>query len=97
LITPRTALATITKALKGKTARQANQILRRTGQPFWQDESFDHWIRSPAQFAKVKSYIERNPVRACLVTSPEQWPYSSAARSLPSQASQAEARATILP
>jgi hypothetical protein len=29
-------------------------------------------------FEKVKSYIEWNPVRAGLVATPEQWPYSSA-------------------
>jgi putative transposase len=82
LITPRIDLAKITRAMKRKSARQANAILGRTGQPFWQDESFDHWIRHPQQFGKVKSYIERNPVRAGLVTTPEQWPYSSAALQL---------------
>lgn len=35
-------LSRITKVLKGFTARRANQFLRRTGQAFWQDESFDH-------------------------------------------------------
>jgi len=82
LITPRTELARITRALKGKSARQANLILQRTGQTFWQDESFDHWIRHPQQFQRVKTYIERNPVNAGLVTVPEQWPYSSAAVAL---------------
>ena len=78
---------------KRRSARLANAILGRTGQPFWQDESFDHWIRHPRQFEKVKSYIERNPVRAGLVVTPEQWPYSSAAAQ--PQGSQAEACATI--
>jgi putative transposase len=90
---PREQLATITRALKGKSARLSNVLLGRTGQPFWQDESFDHWIRHPQQFAKVKAYIEWNPVRAGLVTTPEQWPYSSAA----GYGSQAEACATTLP
>ena len=79
LITPRAPLGSITKAMRGKSARLANAILGRTGQPFWQDESFDHWIRRPRQFDKVKRYIEGNPVRAGLVQRPEQWPYSSAA------------------
>ena len=47
LITPRVELAKITRTIKGKSARQANAMLGRTGQPFWQDESFDHWIRHP--------------------------------------------------
>jgi putative DNA methylase len=79
LITPRIDLAKITRAIKGKSARRSNLILRRTGQPFWQDESFDRWVRNPEEFRKVKGYIESNPVRAGLVTAPELWPYSSAA------------------
>ena len=79
LITPRIELPEITTRIKGKSARQANAILNRTGQPFWQDESFDHWVRSPHQFEKMKSYIELNPVRAGLALTPEQWRYSSAA------------------
>jgi putative transposase len=78
LITPTIDLAKITRAIKGRSARQANAILGRMGMPFWQDESFDHWIRHPQQFEKVKVYIEHNPVRAGLATTPEQWPYSSA-------------------
>ncbi|HKD06826.1 MAG TPA: transposase [Bryobacteraceae bacterium] len=78
LLTPWIDLAAITRTLKGKSSRQANILLARTGTPFWQDESFDHWIRHPRQFEKVREYIERNPVRAGLVERPEQWPYSSA-------------------
>ena len=69
----------ITGAIKGKSSRIANTILQRTGSPFWQDESFDHWIRSRAEFEETRSYIEANPVRAGLVSAPEEWPYSSAA------------------
>jgi len=39
---PHRTLAQITRWVKGSTARQANLILGRTGQPFWQDESYDH-------------------------------------------------------
>ena len=42
LITPKVPLSRVTNGLKGVTARNANAILRRTGQHFWQDESFDH-------------------------------------------------------
>ena len=95
LITPRVELAKITRTIKGKSARQANAMLGRTGQPFWQDESFDHWIRHPQQFEKVKSYIERIPRQRRPREAPEQWPYSSATL-LPTPASQAEACATIV-
>src|SRR5437867_3300642 len=45
LINPHHRLPVVTRALKNNSARLANQILNRTGHPFWQDESFDRWIR----------------------------------------------------
>lgn len=81
LISPGAPLSEITKWVKGVSARQANFILGRVGQPFWQDESFDHWVRNEEEFEKIKRYIENNPVRAGLVQKPEEWPYSSASRS----------------
>jgi putative transposase len=70
----------ITKFLKGYTARCANRVLGRTGQAFWQDESFDHWVRNPAQLERIVRYIENNPVTAGLVHYPEDWPWSSACK-----------------
>ena len=83
LITPIVPLTRITHGLKGVTAREANAILRRTGQHFWQDESFDHWVRTPAQFNRIRDYIESNPVSAGLTTNPEAWPWSSASQTSP--------------
>jgi type I restriction enzyme R subunit/putative DNA methylase len=80
LLEPKVELRKITKWLKGSTARQANEILSRQGELFWQDESFDHWIRNSAQFDRVKLYIERNPVAAGLAQETWQWPWSSAAK-----------------
>ena len=80
LLTPIAPLPQITHLVKGSTARRANLILGRTGSRFWQDESFDHWIRNPSEWQKVRAYIERNPVAAGLVTRPEDWPWSSASR-----------------
>src|ERR1700682_4022577 len=37
LIYPEAKLSRITKAIKSFSARQANGLLGRTGQPFWQD------------------------------------------------------------
>jgi putative transposase len=78
LIAPLAPMAVITKAIKGSTARRANLLLGRTGEYFWQDESFDHWIRDDGEFAKVRKYIERNPVAAGLVKDESEWPWSSA-------------------
>jgi putative DNA methylase len=71
-------LETITKLIKGRTAREANQLLSRTGQSFWQDESYDHWVRDDMEFGRVINYIENNPVKAGLVKRPEEWRWSSA-------------------
>ena len=78
LLLPYRPLALITRWIKGSTARQANRILGRTGHSFWQDESYDHWVRSAGELEQIVRYIEGNPVAAGLVRAVEQWPWSSA-------------------
>ena len=78
LLDPKLPLRRITGAIKGVSARAGNAALGRTGRPFWQDESFDRWIRDGAEFERVRAYIEGNPVKAGLVARPEQWRWSSA-------------------
>jgi REP element-mobilizing transposase RayT len=78
LLEPAAPLARITKGIKAAAARDANRILRRTGRPFWQGESFDHWVRGPAEFERIRAYIQQNPVKAGLVSKPQDWPWSSA-------------------
>ncbi|HKM91236.1 MAG TPA: transposase [Candidatus Acidoferrales bacterium] len=78
LLEPRLPLLRVTRGIKGVSARDANAALGRVGKPFWQDESFDHWIRSGQQFDRVRWYIENNPVKAGLAKSPKEWPWSSA-------------------
>lgn len=80
LIRPKVTVARITNGLKGVTARDANVILGRIGMRFWQEESFDHWIRNAAEFERVRNYIEGNPVSAGLVGHAEDWRWSSAFR-----------------
>jgi REP element-mobilizing transposase RayT len=58
LILPKIAVAKITRWLKGSTARRANPLLARTGRPFWQDESYDHWVRNSKVQGRIISYIE---------------------------------------
>jgi hypothetical protein len=77
---PQTAMPTIMRWLKGRTSRVANQILGRTGTAFWQDESFDHWIRSAEELQYLIEYVENNPLQAGLVEAKEQWRWSSAGR-----------------
>jgi hypothetical protein len=71
-------MPTIMRWLKGRAGRVANQILRRTGTPFWQDESFGHWVRSAEELQDLIEYVENNPVKAGLVEAKEQWQWSSA-------------------
>ena len=83
LLEPLAPLQKITNGIKGASAREANVMLGRTGMPFWQDESFDHWIRDVGQFARTKAYIENNPVKAHLCPTPQDWPWSSAHKQPP--------------
>jgi len=80
LLWPRMPLARITGGIKGVSARDANVALGRVGMHFWEDESFDHWVRNEAELVRIRAYIERNPVTAGLVERPEDWPWSSAAK-----------------
>jgi REP element-mobilizing transposase RayT len=78
LATTRTDVSKFMRRLKGYTARQANQLLKRTGQTFWQEESYDHLVRTPAEFRSIEAYILNNPVKAGLARSAEEYRWSSA-------------------
>jgi REP element-mobilizing transposase RayT len=80
LLKPHKPLREVTRAIKSMSARQANVILSKTGQPFSQDESYDHWVGNDREFEHITQYIERNPVRAGLVQSVDEWPWSSASQ-----------------
>jgi putative transposase len=73
----RTAREVIMHGLKSYTARECNRLLGQTG-PFWQQESYDHWVRDDDELARIIEYIALNPVRAGLVTSAADYVFSSA-------------------
>ena len=77
LIEPRVPPPKITKSIKQYSGLRANRILGRTG-AFWQDESYDHWVRTNEELELIIQYIEFNPVEAGLAVSPEEWRWSSA-------------------
>jgi type I restriction enzyme R subunit/putative DNA methylase len=79
LLLPLVSPSRLLGSLKGATAREANRILGRTGESFWQAESYDHWVRNADEFDRIVAYIESNPVKAGLVGRPEEYPWSSAA------------------
>lgn len=78
LVTPLEAVSKIMQSLKRFTARQGNLMLGRTGQPFWQDETYDRLVRNETEFERITHYIEWNPVSAGLAEAPEDFPWSSA-------------------
>ena len=74
------ALDAILHSWKSYTAREGNKLLNRVGEPFWQHESYDHWIRDDADLARCCRYTEENPVKANLCDAACKWPWSSAAK-----------------
>ena len=49
------------------TAHQINRALGQSGR-FWQQDGFDHLVRSEEQFYWLRKYIAHNPVKAGLRT-----------------------------
>ena len=66
------SLPTILKQLKGTSARTINKLLNSSG-PVWQEESFDHVLRSQESLEEKLEYIRQNPVRRGLVKKPEDY------------------------
>jgi type I restriction enzyme R subunit/putative DNA methylase len=81
LLLPKVSASRLLCSVKGATAREANRILGRTGEAFWQAESYDHWVRDESEWRRIANYIEDNPVKAGLVVRAEDYQWSSAARS----------------
>jgi putative transposase len=69
------SLARVNHSLKGYTAHEANDLLERKG-AFWQHESSDHWARDQDQARRILLYVMNNRVKAGLVESWEQWPWT---------------------
>ena len=56
----------------------AKRMIRELGctRPVWQSEFFDHLMRSDESCVEKWEYVCRNPVRAGLVKTPEDWPFA---------------------
>jgi hypothetical protein len=80
LLTPQASVSKLPGSLKAVTAKRANLLLQRSGQPFWQDESYDRLVRDGDEFRRIQRYIEGNPVTALLAARPERYAWSSAGR-----------------
>ena len=60
------SLIEIMPAIKGSSAHMINRQFARTG-PVWQEESFDHVVRSSEGLDTKIEYVLQNPVRRGLV------------------------------
>ena len=65
-------LVTILQCMKGATAHRINKLLHRFG-PVWEEESFDHVLRSDESLGEKCEYIRQNPVKRGLVRRPEDY------------------------
>ena len=64
----------ILQCLKSATAHRINKLLQISG-PVWQEESFDHVLRSDESLKEKCEYIRQNPVRKGLVMHPKDYPW----------------------
>lgn len=74
---PRTPREAISHSIQSYTGTKCNRELKQSGK-FWQDETYDHYVRDEEELLRIIHYIEMNPVKAALVDTPEAWRCSSA-------------------
>lgn len=58
-------LEALLQSVKRWSAARINRVVNRSGR-LWKKESFDHIVRSPDQFERIRDYIEHNPTKARL-------------------------------
>ena len=67
-------LVDILQCFKSTTAHRVNKLIGKSG-PLWEEESFDHVLRSDEWLRDKCGYIRQNPVEAGLVRVPEEYPW----------------------
>jgi REP element-mobilizing transposase RayT len=70
-------LAALVGGWKGKSSRQANTLLGRSGK-FWRVDYHDTLIRDEKHLKRAIRYSEQNPAKAFLAKTAREWPWSSA-------------------
>ncbi len=77
LMTPRPGAPELWKILQNTkkfSGTQSNRLMGRTG-PFWEEESYDHWLRE-GEFDRIVAYILNNPVKAGIVRNWQEYPWN---------------------
>lgn len=77
LISPEQTLERALQLIKGGFSFRVKKQLGYGGE-IWQSSFYDHRVRGAAEYVRIRSYIQENPVRAGLVGSPQEYPYGSA-------------------
>jgi REP element-mobilizing transposase RayT len=67
-------LVDILQCMKSATAHCINKVFNLPG-PVWEEESFDHVLRSDESLEEKCEYIRQNPVRRGLVRRAEEYPW----------------------
>ena len=62
----------ILQCFKSATAHRINKLLHLAG-PVWEEESFDHVLRSNESLKEKCEYVRQNPVEAGLISRPEDY------------------------
>ena len=75
VIGERYSLAEVVNSLKSTAAHKINKALKVRG-IVWQEEYFDHVVRSSESLNQKSAYIWENPVRKGLVATPELYRWS---------------------
>ncbi|AFH48909.1 Hypothetical protein IALB_1198 [Ignavibacterium album JCM 16511] len=68
-------ISKIMQSIKRISARDCNKVLNRSG-AFWQDESFDRWVRDDKELYFVIRYVLLNPMSAGLVDNWYDWEHT---------------------
>jgi len=75
------ALPTFMQRWKEWSSKRMARELNLSGR-VWQEEFFDHVLRSSESYSQKWDYVKENPVRAGLVKSSDEWPWQGEIESL---------------
>jgi len=70
-------LGQVVRSWKLFTTRELNELQGTRG-AIWASDYFDRYMRDEDHLQQTIGYVENNPVKAGLVLTPEEWPFSSA-------------------
>lgn len=75
LLPGNTGLSRIMQLIKGRSAFLINKELNLSGK-FWQDESYDRWVRDDKELYFIINYVLLNPVKAGFVDNWLDWQFT---------------------